>query len=184
MRRASRFIAFSIVLAFAVGSFADGQKTSGADSLPNLYEVNSNLFRGGQPDENGIKRLAQMGIKTVINLRGEDSSTKNEEKWVEDAGMKFINVSLSNWFRPKTEDIDEIVALIDQAENQPVFVHCKRGADRTGTVIAVYRMTHEGWTAKQANKEAKEFGFGWWQFWMKDFINDYYKDMKTNTVTK
>ena len=91
-------------------------------------------------------------------------------------GVKFINIPLHNWFGPKDKKIEKILSLINTPENQPVFVHCKRGSDRTGTIIAVYRMTQDGWTAKQANKEAKEFGFGWWQFWMKDYIKDYYKD--------
>jgi protein tyrosine/serine phosphatase len=92
--------------------------------------------------------------------------------------MKFFNPHLSNWFAPKTSDIEKVLEIIQNPENQPVFIHCKRGADRTGTVVAVYRMKYENWTDKQANKEAKEFGLGWWQIWMKDYIHDYYRDLK------
>jgi protein tyrosine phosphatase (PTP) superfamily phosphohydrolase (DUF442 family) len=179
MRTAVRHLSFYILIALAVSSLAFGQKTSKNKDLPNLFEVNEHLYRGGQPTENGIKQLAQMGVKTIIDLRGEDGLTKKEEQWAADSGIKFINVSLSNWFKPKDAEIEQIIALIDKAENQPVFVHCQRGADRTGTVIAVYRMTHDGWTAKRANKEAKKFGFGWWQFWMKDYIKDYYKKLES-----
>ncbi len=184
MKSAIRYFSLYIVVALSVGGFAHGQKASKNKDLPNLSQVNTNLYRGGQPDEDGIKQLAKMGVKTVINLRGEDHLSKKEEKWTTDAGMKFINVSLSNWFEPKDADIEKIVSLIDDAENQPVFVHCKRGADRTGTVIAVYRMTHENWTAKEANKEAKKFGFGWWQVWMKDYINDYYDKLQAKKLDK
>jgi protein tyrosine/serine phosphatase len=178
MKTAIRYFSFYMVIALSVSSFAHGQKAAKNKDLPNFSEVNSNLFRGGQPKEEGIKQLAKMGVKTFINLRGEDDLSKKEKKWVQDSGMKFIGVSLNNWFKPKDADIEKIIAMIDNAENQPVFVHCQRGADRTGTVIAVYRMTHENWTAKEANKEAKEFGFGWWQFWMKDYINDYYENLQ------
>ncbi len=178
MKTTARYFAFYFLLALSVSGFAHGQKTAKNKDLPNFYKVNANLYRGGQPKENGVRQLSQMGVKTIINLRGDDDLAKKEEKWATDAGMRFINVSLSNWFEPKDTDIEKIVALINQTENQPVFIHCKRGSDRTGTVIAVYRMTHDGWTAKQANEEAKKFGFGWWQFWMKDYINDYYEKMQ------
>lgn len=169
---------FLIITAFLFGSATQAQQASSKKDLPNFYLVNTNLYRGGQPTEAGVKRLAQMGVKTIIDLRGEDKNSKREELWAQSSGIKFIGVNLNNWKRPKDADIEQIIQYIDTAENQPVFVHCKRGADRTGTVIAVYRITHDSWTAKQANEEAQKFGFGWWQFWMKDYINDYYRDFK------
>ena len=117
-------------------------------------------------------------MKTIINLRGADENSKPEEKWAQSAGIKIISVNLSNWFEPKTEDVERIIKQIDTPENQPVFVHCKRDADRTGTIVAVYRITHDRWTAKQAINEAGKFDFGWWQFWTKDFIKDYFRDFK------
>jgi protein tyrosine/serine phosphatase len=112
----------------------------------------------------------------VIDLRDDDDNALEEKKLVETAGMRFLNFPLGNWDRPEVKDIDIILAQINTAENQPVFVHCKRGSDRTGTVIAVYRMSHDDWDAKKAGNEAEEFGIGWWQHGMRDFINDYYRD--------
>ncbi len=168
------------LLTLAIGG--NGQTTVSPKDLPNLYKVNANLYRGGQPTEAGIRTLAKMGVKTIIDLRGDDDRAKKEERWAKAAGMRFINVHESNWRKPTDESIDGILKQIDLTENQPVFVHCKRGSDRTGTVIAVYRITHDGWTGKQANAEAKQFGFGWWQFWMKDYINDYYRDFKARNA--
>ena len=172
---------FPIILIIALASFTQAQKPSTDKDLPNFYSVNQNLYRGAQPTEQGVKDLAKMGVKTIINLRGDEDRAKNEEIWAKNSGIKFINVNLSNWFKPKTSDIESIIKDINTAENQPVFVHCQRGADRTGTVIAIYRITHDNWTAKQAIDEAKKFNFGWWQFWMKDYINDYYKDFQSKT---
>jgi Protein tyrosine/serine phosphatase len=171
-----------LVIAFCLGITANGQSVKPSKDLPNLYKINSNLYRGGQPTEAGIKELSKMGVKTIIDLRDDDDRAQKEDRLVRSAGLRFINIPLSNWFGPKDEMIDGILKQIDQPDNQPVFVHCKRGSDRTGTVIAVYRITHDGWTGEQANAEAKKFGFGWWQFWMKDFINDYYKDFKAKTA--
>lgn len=163
---------------FSQNGYARDQNAPVKD-LPNFARVNANFYRGAQPTEAGINELARMGVKTIINLRGEDKNALREKEWARKAGIKFIAVDLSNWLKPKTADIEQIIKEIEQPENQPVFVHCQRGADRTGTVVAVYRISRDNYTAKQANDEAKQFGFGWWQFWMKDYINDYYRDFKS-----
>ena len=169
---------FSLVLIFAFANAANAQKAVESEGLPNFAEVNAKLYRGGQPTENGVKELARRGVKTIIDLRGDDKNAQKEKGWASGAGIKFVTVNLSNWFKPNTADIENIVKQIDAADNQPVFVHCKRGADRTGTVIAVYRISHDNFTAKQATDEAKKYDLGWWQFRMKDYINDYYRDFK------
>ncbi len=176
MKQAIRSFSLLFIITFCVIGFADGQTIT--KDLPNFYPVNEVLYRGGQPTEAGVKELAKMGVKTIIDLRGADEKAKKEETWAQNSGIRFINKPLNNWFEPKNAKIEEIIAEINRPENQPVFVHCQRGADRTGTVVAVYRITHDNWTAEQANAEAKKFGFGWWQFWMKDYINDYYRDFK------
>lgn len=156
--------------------FAHAQKASENKDLPNFARINRNFYRGAQPTENGVKELARMGVKTIIDLRGADEHSEREKVWARNAGVKFVAVDLANWFKPKTGDVEAIIKQIETPENQPVFVHCKRGADRTGTVAAIYRIKRDGWTAKQAITEAKKFDFGWWQVWMKDYIDDYYRD--------
>ncbi len=145
--------------------------------LPNFHQINENLFRGGQPTAEGIKQLAERGVKTIITFRDMREKIRREKEIAEEHGLQFIHLHLSNWFAAKDDEIHKIVEVITNPENQPVFFHCKRGADRTGTVAAVYRMLHEGWTAREANHEAKKHGIGWWQVWMKDYIKDYYKRM-------
>lgn len=168
-----------ILFIIASTNFVNAQKPVETKDLPNFVQVNANFYRGAQPTENGVKELAKMGVKTIVDLRGEDKLSEKEAIWAKNAGVKFIAVDLSNWFKPKPADIEKIIKQIDAPENQPVFVHCKRGADRTGTVVAVYRISHDDYTAKQAVDEAKKFDFGWWQFWMKDYINDYYKEFQS-----
>jgi tyrosine-protein phosphatase SIW14 len=155
-------------------------KTTGKD-LPNFYIVNSKLYRGGQPSEAGVMKLKEMGVGAIIDFRGVGDKTKSEEQWAQTAGLKFYSVPLDNWHSPKDANVDKILTLINSPDNQPVFVHCQRGADRTGTIVAVYRITHDGWTGEQANEEARKFGFGWWQVKMKDYINDYYRDYSKPT---
>jgi len=154
------------------------EKVSKDEDLPNFHQITQNIFRGGQPTAEGIKQLARLGIKTIINFRDTQESVLQEKMIAEAEGLQFINLRLSNWFKAKDSEIETILHEILKPENQPVFIHCKRGADRTGTVAAVYRMKFEGWTAEEANQEAKKYGIGWWQVWMKDYIHDYFKNLQ------
>ena len=130
---------------------------------------------GAQPQRGGLKKLSELGIKTVINLRGASDDTRKEQAEAEASGMRYFNIPMSGLGRPSDEQMERALAVIDAKENWPVFVHCQRGADRTGVVIAVYRILRNQWTAEQAIYEAKRFGLAGLQFRKKDYISDYYK---------
>lgn len=177
MTHKARLILILVITALTLGGYAHGFKESNKEDLPNFLKLNENVYRGAQPTDAGIKLLKEKhGIKTIIYLRGQGEKANYEKRLAEAAGIKFVNIPLHNWFRPKNSHIENAISEITDEENQPVFVHCARGADRTGTVIAVYRMKFDGYTGKEASKEARKFGIGWWQVWMKDYIHDYYRD--------
>lgn len=175
MKDLNYLLLFTFTLMSLLVFSVSAQTATTSRSLPNFQKVNDGLYRGGQPKAEGWAELKRIGIKTVIDLRDNDENAVKEKADVEKAGLQFINFPLGNWERPETADIDKILAAIDLGDNQPVFVHCRRGSDRTGTVIAVYRMTHDGWTDTQAADEAEKYGIGWWQRGMRDFIYDYYR---------
>jgi protein tyrosine/serine phosphatase len=141
-------------------------------SIPNFHQVNERVYRGGQPGPDAWPNLAKMGIKTVIDLRREDEhSTAEEAKAVAAAGMVYVNVPMKGVVSPTDEQISKVLALLDSPD--PVFVHCKRGADRTGTVIACYRMKHDSWQNQQALREAKSLGMAFTQFGLKRYIQTF-----------
>jgi tyrosine-protein phosphatase SIW14 len=164
-----------VVLAATLGASSREPK---AEVLPNFHQVNEKLYRGAQPLSGGMKELAALRIKTVINLRGEDEQTREEEIEAKAAGLRYFSVPLPGFGRPKTEQVERVLNLIADSRNWPVFVHCRHGEDRTGTIIAVYRISHDGWTSEQAKKEAKKYGMSRFQFAMKDYISDYARDYK------
>ncbi|MBD0373159.1 MAG: tyrosine-protein phosphatase [Pyrinomonadaceae bacterium] len=170
-----RIISTALVLLFASSAASRAQDEARYKELPNFHQVNSTLYRGGQPRAGGFERLAGLGIKTVLNLRDDDEREQVEEKEVRAAGLRYFNIPLDGMGRPSDEKVERALAIINAPENQPVFVHCKRGSDRTGTVIAVYRIAHDGWTSEQAKAEAKRYGMGFWEVGMKDYIRDYYE---------
>lgn len=148
--------------------------------LPNFQQVNSNLYRGAQPPVEGLKILSDKGIKTIINLRGASAATRAEEQQAKALGLKYFNLQFPPLSKPDFSQVDQALAIINDPANQPVFVHCKHGEDRTGTVIACYRMTHDQWNAEQAITEAKKFGMSFVQVSMKRFIRKFYEQRIRN----
>jgi tyrosine-protein phosphatase SIW14 len=173
----ARTSAAALMLAM-LASVALAQSEARYTELPNFHQVNPQLYRGAQPRAGGIRKLAQLGIRTIINLRGADEHTQAEQREAESLGLRYFAVPLAGLHRPSDEQVERVLALINASANQPVFVHCRHGEDRTGLIIAVYRITHDGWTGEQAKTEAKRYGMSWTQIGMKDYISDYYRDRK------
>lgn len=127
--------------------------------IRNFQVVTPWLCRGGQPTREEIDSLAQASIKTVICLRWGAKTIAAERKAVEDAGMQFVSLPLYYWRLPVMTEIDEFLALLASEAARPIFVHCFHGSDRTGLMIAMYRITCEHWTFQDAYEEMKRYGF-------------------------
>ncbi|HEY0375654.1 MAG TPA: sulfur transferase domain-containing protein [Pyrinomonadaceae bacterium] len=176
---AAAALCFLLLAASAPGPLAQDGAQGGeprAREVPNFHQVNARLYRGGQPRPGGMRELAARGVNTVINLRDDDERASAEEGEARAAGLRYFNVPLGRLGRPADEQVARVLSLIDAPENGVVFVHCAKGQDRTGTVIAIYRITHDRWTGERAKKEAEHYGMKFWQRGMKDYIEDYYRD--------
>lgn len=179
--RNTRSISFVVcTLLVFMSSSAQGQDGKGnkldIEEIPNLARINERLYRGGQPRKDGMRKLASLGVNTVINLRNDDQNAFAAAEDAKAAGLRYFNVPFDRFGRPSDAQVDQVLSLIDAKENGVVFVHCRRGQDRTGTIIALYRITRYGWTDEEAIREAKQFGMKFWQVRMKDYISDYYRD--------
>ena len=142
--------------------------------LPNFQKVNDHVYRGAQPTDDGFRELAQLGIKTVIDLRqiGEHSQA-DEQKLVTSLGMRYVSIPMAGMSTPKDEQVTAVLALLSDTTSGPVFVHCKRGADRTGMVVAVYRVSQDGWENKKALNEAKSYGMSFFERAIQHYVMDY-----------
>jgi len=124
--------------------------------VQNFHQVNDNIYRGAQPTAEGFQALAQMGIKTVVDLRKEPPQARQERRTVESLGMKFLSVPMT-MHAPTDEQISRVMQELNSTA-VPVFVHCHGGRDRTGTVIACYRKAHDSWGNEEALDEANLAG--------------------------
>lgn len=143
--------------------------------IHNAGKITDFLYRGAQPDEQGLSELKKMGITTIIDLRGEDHKKVEWERTrAESLGMRFVHIPVRGWSTPTDEQLVQFLAFFHREQPQKIFVHCHYGDDRTGVFVATYRMTLENWPAEQALKEMYFFGFnGFWHPAMKSFIHDF-----------
>jgi len=119
-------------------------------------EVAPAILRGGVPDEQGIAWLRARGVKTVVSLRHYHGEREGEA--VRAAGMRYEQIRLESTDAPEPEQIARFLEIVTDPAAQPVYVHCLHGVDRTGTMIAIYRMEIEGWPASDALAEMEHFG--------------------------
>lgn len=162
---------------------ADGAKEAEeAAPIRRFHKVAPDLYRGGQPDEKGFAFLRDLGVRTVVSFRNDVS----ERATVEGLGMRWVNIPLT--FRPfSTAVSDEAVALffatLDDPESGPVFFHCQRGADRTGTFAALHRILRQGWTVDRAYDEARDIGMRWWYYPVKSRLSALAKTLAPSSAT-
>lgn len=125
--------------------------------IPRFGQVSANLYRGGEPTPSALEALRKMGIDVIVDLRrGHDTV---EESIVAKLGMKYISIPTRCPF-PQDEPIARFLRIVEENREKKIFVHCRLGEDRTGVAIAAYRIAEQGWSAQEADKEVKAFGFG------------------------
>jgi protein tyrosine phosphatase (PTP) superfamily phosphohydrolase (DUF442 family) len=161
MKRTIAIIAASLILANpAVASELDSKRpTSWAqplklDGVPNLHKVSDNLYRSAQPTAQGMKNLKQMGIETVVNLR----SFHSDRDEIGNTGLGYEHIYMKAW-HPERKEAVRFLKIVTNQKRTPVLVHCLHGADRTGTMCALYRIAVQGWTKEEAIREMTEGGF-------------------------
>src|SRR5579864_2749919 len=164
-RAAGVLIAIALPMAALAGSQPDG--------VTNFQKVDDHVYRGAQPTEQGFKSLAKLGIKTVVDLREPGDRSRVEEKIVRAAGMEYVSVPMYGMETPSNDKVIKVLALLEDTSTGPVFVHCKRGADRTGAVIACYRMEHDRWKNDQALTEAKSLGMSFFERAIQRYVREF-----------
>jgi len=172
---------FLLLLALT-GVISSAQKSDATAAAPikNFGKVNDNYYRGSQPDHSQLAALKAMGVKTIIDLR--QDYVARERRWATELGLNYFHIPLKPSRPPTKEQTQYFLGLVNDPANGPVYVHCKVGRHRTGALTAVYRITHDGWTADQAFAEMKQYDFDDGIFGgpasQKRFVFDFYEQQK------
>lgn len=145
------------------------------DGVPNLHKVTENLYRSAQPSAKGIKELKKLGIKTVVNLR----SFHSDKDEIGNIGLIYEHIYMKAW-HPENKEIIQFLRIVTDKNKTPVLVHCQHGADRTGTMCAIYRIIVCGWTKDGAIQEMIQGGFGFHGVW--DNLIKYIKDLDVEKI--
>jgi protein tyrosine/serine phosphatase len=157
----SRMMALSAVVAtlFLLCTAQPGWAAENVDGVHNFGRVSDSLFRGAQPSEAGFSALHTMGVSIVVNFRDEKDEMAAEQHQVEAAGMKYIGIPWSGHDRPNDKQITQFLDLVRSNPQTKIFVHCKAGADRTGVMVAAYRIAVEHKSVPDAVAEMHQYHY-------------------------
>lgn len=168
-RTASLFIIAAVVLLPTTSLAADSEAARPAvwaapvalQGVPNLYRIDGHLYRSAQPSEAGFAALKKMGVKTVVSLRAFHS----DRDYCTKSGLAHCyRIPILTWDLEREEIVRFLRYATDPAL-QPLLVHCQHGADRTGTMSAVYRIVVQGWSKDEAIREMTKGGYGFHPIW-------------------
>lgn len=130
----------------------------------NLFRVDDKLYRSEQLIAEDKQAILDANIKSMINLRFFKRHS-DAKVFADNPSIQLINLPLLTW-RIRATDLARALFLIEQNQKHgAVLVHCYHGADRTGIVIAMYRIIQQNWTIEQAKQEMQEGGFGYHSIW-------------------
>lgn len=168
MNKKNKIIVTSLLWILLVSIAAPYSCYGSTSIIPNFYEVNPRLYRGGKLKEKDITVLKQIGIKTIIDLEykffyNQLGGINKEQKWCNKVNIKYVHAPMSFTKIPKEKDVDMVLTLLEEPTSQPVYIHCRQGRDRTGFIIGMYRTKYEGWTPQKAYEEMVKLGFHHYQ---------------------
>ena len=170
-------LALVTILSLAAVSAAQQNSTKSV-SIKNFGQMDDRFYRGAQPKENEFKELAQLGIRTIIDLR--DDPESYEKPMVESLGMTYVHIPMIAKKYPTQEALDLFFKTVNDPNTGKFYVHCAGGRHRTGVMGAVYRFRFYNWDFEQVYKEMKQYDFytRWGHGAFKDFVEDYYAQIQ------
>jgi len=135
----------------------------------NFGKISNALYRGAQPDTAAVSNLKRLGIRSIIDLRMPKEVRKAEAAEALSCGILYTNLPLHGLRGPTDEQVRTVLSLIETLEG-PVFIHCQHGCDRTGTIIACYRIKHDNWSHQSALEEAVRHGLSVFERGMRKYV--------------
>lgn len=174
-----------LLLAFAAASLGKTHSDPAFSNIKidNFGKMDERFYRGAQPKEKDYKALADLGIKTVIDLT--DDPKSYEKPAVEALGMHYVNIAIPDKKDPSDEQVQSFLKLVNDPATGKFFVHCAGGRHRTGVMGAVYRFNVNHWNFDQVYAEMKDYDFytSWGHGGQKKYVEDYWSRIQSNAAS-
>ena len=183
-----RYALLALITILSLAGVATAQKADSSSNptikIKNFGQMDERFYRGAQPKENDYKALAQIGIKTIIDLR--EDPEEYSKSTVESLGMTYVNIPMIAKKYPTSEATETFLKTVNDPSTGKFYVHCAGGRHRTGAMGAVYRFQVYHWNFDQVYKEMKQYDFytSWGHGAFKDFVQDYYAQMKQTKTSE
>lgn len=134
------------------------------EGVENLHRVSAEIYRSGQPTPQGFTNLQALGIRSVLNLREYHKDTRRARH----TSLHLMAYPVAAG-QVTAADIENCLRLIAQSP-KPVLVHCWHGSDRTGIVVAAYRIVFQGYSVQAAEAEFRAETYGHHEFWYGNLV--------------
>lgn len=184
-----RNVLLALITLFSVAAVSSAQKLTESSptatiKIKNFGQMDDRFYRGAQPKEKDYKDLAQLGIKTIIDLR--EDPEDYSKRIAESLGMTYVNIPMIAKKYPTPEATETFLKTVNDPATGKFFVHCAGGRHRTGAMGAVYRFQFYNWNFEQVYKEMKQYDFytSWGHGAFKDFVKDYAHKQQSQSTEK
>jgi tyrosine-protein phosphatase SIW14 len=127
-------------------------------SVIHFAEIEPGVYRSGLIPEAAAPLLEELGVKTVINFDNLEERARKEAAHLKLFGIYTVWMPWSGWGDPSTEEVDKFLSLMKTPDLRPIWIHCKRGSERTGTMMAIWRID-SGWPVEKAYQEMRKFEY-------------------------
>ena len=128
-------------------------------TITNFQPVNNWLYRGGQPKSDEFCQLNEFGIKSIISFRYNSKVMQWEKSLCKSYDLNYFPIPLNYIVQPNKQQIKKFFDILDNVNFHSIYVHCKHGCDRTGLLIAMYRIVYDHFSFYEAYQEMVDLGF-------------------------
>jgi protein tyrosine/serine phosphatase len=155
-----RAVMASVILSLVFYSSPARTADKSDGTIDRLAKVEDGFYRGARPTTAAqMATLKTYQIKTIINVSDDQPAQDVEAALAKAQGINLIYYPMHGWNKPKDQQTEDVQAMLNDPSLRPIYIHCKHGRERTGVMVALYRVFTNGWTAHEAYREMKQMGF-------------------------